>query len=69
MEGKIFVDFAKVDYSCPHCNEKYLDEKDKMCERLNKSQEGWLKLRCSNCKKFFGYTVSMVGQAVGFVLQ
>lgn len=69
MSEMIFINFAKLNYSCPHCHKEHNDEEDRLCGRLNKSKEGWIKLKCSKCKKMFGYTVDMTGQPVGFDLK
>lgn len=62
----MFIDLAKTDFSCPHCNKKYDDGDDYYLKRCNKNKSFTTKVKCS-CSKSFRMTYSMVGQAVSFI--
>jgi transposase-like protein len=66
MEGLIHISFAKIDFHCPHCKEQYSDDEDKYLDRCNANRSGWTKIKCKGCKRTFGMTYDMMGDAVGF---
>ena len=63
-----FLDFAKIDFKCPFCNENYLDANDKYLNRCNKNKSGYTKIKCS-CGNKFGMTYNCRGNAVSFDLK
>lgn len=67
MNGIIHISFAKVDFKCPHCEKQYEDSEDKYLDKCNKNTSGYTKIKCE-CKRTFGMTYGMTGQAVGFEL-
>lgn len=62
----IHLKIGKIEFKCPYCEHKYLDEYDVYCERINKNKCGYTWVNCNGCKKRFGVTVSMMGDFVGF---
>ncbi len=63
----IHINFAKIDFSCPHCNKKYSDIDDKYVERCNKNKNGCTTIKCE-CKNKFGMTYNIMGETVSFKL-
>lgn len=64
-----FIDFARIEFSCPYCEKRYDDRNEKYLKRLNKIKRTYLKKRCVYCGKRFGIAVDMQGDIVGFNLQ
>ena len=61
-----FIDFAKTDFSCPHCVKLHVDTNDKYFDRINKNKTWTTKVKCQ-CGKSFYLTVSFDGQFQTFV--
>lgn len=68
IPGLGFIDYAKTDFTCPHCQAPHADEYDKYLDRCNKNKSGYTKIRCYVCEKKFGFTYDYTGDAVGFKL-
>lgn len=64
-EGLIHISFAKIDFTCPHCNKQYSDDNDIYVNRCNKNKNGCARVKCS-CKKHFYMTYDFTGSAVSF---
>ena len=70
MENRVVhINFANVNFECPHCGEKYSDEDDKYLERCNNNKNGITRLNCRKCTTRFGMTYDIKGDAVGFDLK
>ena len=63
----INISYAKIDFSCPHCDKKYNDEDDKYYERCAKNKHFITTIKCE-CENRFGFTYDITGEAVGFKL-
>jgi hypothetical protein len=61
----VFLDFARIDFTCPFCGKVYFDDKDLYLNRCNKNKSGrtWIKCSCGNT---FGMTYNYKSEAVGF---
>lgn len=64
---KIFINLAKTDFNCPHCNKKHNDDNDVYLKRCNKNKHFTTKIKCS-CGEWFGFCYNQQGDAVGFKL-
>lgn len=60
-----FIDFANIDFECPHCKKKYSDDNDKYVNRCN-NKSGITKITCK-CSKLFYMTYDYTGDAVSFI--
>lgn len=60
-----FIDFANINFKCPHCNKKYSDVDDKYLNRCNRNKSYTTKINCE-CGKKFLMTYDYKGDAVGF---
>lgn len=60
-----FIDFAKTEFKCPHCGEKYNDVDDKYLNRCNKNKQGITRIKC-NCEAYFFMTYNYMSEAVSF---
>jgi hypothetical protein len=56
-----FLDFAKTDFTCPHCQKMHHDKDDKYFDRINKNKTWTTKVNC-DCGKLFYLTISFDGQ-------
>jgi len=63
--GNGFLDFAIIDFACPHCSEKYTDSDGKYLDRCNKNQNWCTRVSCK-CGQKFLMTYDGFGNAVGF---
>jgi hypothetical protein len=61
-----FLDFAKTDFKCPHCEKEYSDADDKYLKRCEKNKNWTTKINCK-CGKPFFMTYDYKGDAVSFV--
>lgn len=61
-----FIDFAKTDFTCPHCGKVHEDKDDKYFNRINKNKTWTTKVKC-DCGKPFYLTVSFDGQFQTFI--
>lgn len=68
MEGLIHINFAKIDFQCPYCGKKYMDDEEKYIDGCNKRMSGCCRIKCE-CGKPFGMTYDITSQAVGFKLE
>ena len=66
MKG-FHINIADIDFSCPHCGEKYTDENDKYLNRCNKNKSGYTTIKCI-CQERFGMCYNIKGDAIGFEL-
>ncbi len=64
--GNTFLDFAKIDFKCQHCDKKYSDIDDKYLNRCNKNKNGITRINCE-CGKPFFMTYDYCGDAVSFL--
>jgi hypothetical protein len=64
----VFINFAKIDFNCPHCNKEYLDLDDKYLNRCNKNKSCCTTITCE-CENKFGFTYNYRGDAVSFKLE
>lgn len=60
-----FIDFAKTDFKCPHCDKKYDDNDDKYVTRCNANKNHCTSIKCS-CGEKFSMTYNIMGEAVSF---
>lgn len=60
-----FLDFAKVDFECPHCKKQYNDSEDKYLNRCNRNKNWSTRIKCQ-CGIFFYMTYNYKGDAVTF---
>lgn len=63
----IHINFAKIDFKCPHCNKDYSDIDDKYVNRCNKNKNGCTTIKC-DCENRFGMTYNIMGNAISFEL-
>ena len=56
-----------INFTCPHCGEKYIDDNDKYLDRCNKNKTGFTTIKCV-CQERFGMTYNIQGDAIGFKL-
>ena len=61
-----FLDFAKTDFKCPNCKDKYSDVDDKYLKRCEKNKSWVTKINCK-CGEPFFMTYDYKGDAVSFV--
>lgn len=64
----VFIDFANIDFKCPHCEMQYSDTNDMYLNRCNRNHDFTTKIRCT-CGKTFGMTYDMFGDATSFKLK
>ena len=57
---QFFIDFAKSDFTCPHCQKMYDDTELKYFDRINKNKSWITKVNC-DCGKTFNLTVNYKG--------
>lgn len=50
---KVFLDFSKAYFKCPHCSREHIDANDKYLKRCNKNKSFTTKINCECGKKFF----------------
>ena len=62
-----FIDFANIEFECPHCKNKFIDSKDFYSNRINKNKNCTTKVKCI-CEVKFGLTVDYKGDLVSFGL-
>jgi uncharacterized C2H2 Zn-finger protein len=55
-----FIDFAKTDFTCPHCDKLHEDKEDKYFDKINKNKSWTTKVNCQ-CGKPFNLTVNYKG--------
>jgi hypothetical protein len=60
MHG-FFLDFAKTDFSCPHCGKMHEDKDDKYFNRIRKNKTLTTIVNC-DCGKTFYLTIDFDGQ-------
>jgi len=60
-----FLDFSKIDFGCPKCGKKYVDNDDKYLNRCNKNKNFSTRIKCECGSKFF-MTYNYRGDAVTF---
>ena len=63
-----FLDFARTDFKCPHCNKKYNDVDDKYLIRCENNKSGMTKINCE-CSKSFMMTYDYKSDAVSLLYQ
>jgi hypothetical protein len=63
----VSVRFAGIDFSCPHCQEEYIDDEDIYVDRCNRNKSGTTRKKCV-CGRWFGIAYDYTGQAIGFPL-
>lgn len=61
-----FLDLAKTDFNCPHCEKGYDDIDDKYLKKCNANTSNCTGVKCS-CGKSFSMTYNMMGEAVSFI--
>lgn len=61
-----FICLSNIDFECPHCNKKYLDNNDKYLNRINNNKTWITKVKCLNCQNKFGLTYDYKGDFVTF---
>ena len=61
----MFINFAKIDFNCPHCEKEYSDINDEYVNKCNKNKDFCTKIKCS-CGNNFYMTYDMIGKAVSF---
>jgi len=64
----MIICFSNIEFHCPYCNEKYMDQDDKYLDKCNKNKSGYTTVKCNRCETKFGMTYNMKGDAVGFEL-
>ena len=57
---------SKIDFKCPHCEKEHDDRDDKYLNKCNKNKSGITIITCDGCKRKFGMTYDITGQAVSF---
>lgn len=62
-----FLDFSKIDFSCPRCTLKYIDDKDIYLNRINKNKSGITHTKCKSCNRTFGITYNFKNEIVSFL--
>ena len=65
MNRNCFIDFLKVDFSCPYCKKSYNDIDEKYLKRCEKNKNWCTKINCS-CGKSFYMTYNYKGDAISF---
>jgi transcription elongation factor Elf1 len=55
-----FIDFARYDFTCPHCQKLHIDADNKYFDRINKNKSWITKVNCE-CGKQFKLTVNYKG--------
>ena len=63
----MFINFAKIEFKCPHCKKQYEDSDDKYLNRCNKNKNQYTKIKCE-CGNKFGMTYDIQGDSVSFKL-
>ena len=56
-----FIDFAKSDFTCPHCKKIHDDTELKYFDRINRNKSWITKVNCE-CGKPFKLTVNYKGE-------
>lgn len=60
------IHIAESKANCPHCN-RHIDV-DECNERIQKSKNGFTRLKCKGCKRFMGLTCNIMGDFVSYEL-
>lgn len=55
-----YINFAKIDFNCPHCEKLHKDENDKYFDRIKRNKSWITKVKC-DCGKPFYLTVNYRG--------
>lgn len=63
----LHIKFAGIDFECPFCNKKYIDDNEKFYKRIEKNKKGYTTTNCQ-CGEKFGIAADMTGKLVGFKL-
>lgn len=63
----IHISFMSVDFKCPYCGTKQIDENDKILNRINKNKQGWTRVCCTKCEKRMGVTTA-INKLQGFCI-
>lgn len=69
MDGLIHINWANINFSCPHCGNAYADQEDKYLDRVNRNKCQYTRITCNKCEEQFGMTYDIQGDAVGFSLK
>ena len=55
-----FIDFARYDFTCPHCQKIHYDNECKYFDKINRNKSWITKVNC-DCGKQFKLTVNYKG--------
>ena len=61
------IRFANINFKCPYCNKKYIDDKDVYLTKINANKSFYTRVKCDCCNKF-GVTQNMKADLVAFKL-